>query len=386
MTEAALKQLAEKYLLGTSTPEEEAKLHRWYEAITDEIKEEEIVFTKKEEGADAIGQRILNNIRMEMQAERNLKPVRNTNWKYISIAASVAVLVAVGSLFLLKEKTGRESKIAQQQVPAIKPGSFKAVLTLADNSTVLLGDTTAIKALAQGSTLISQHNGALEYSGNANAETVFNVLATPRGGKYSLTLSDGTRVWLNAASSIKYPVSFTAKERSVTVSGEAYFEIAKDEKRPFFVKMDHDVSIQVLGTSFNVMAYPDENISKTTLVSGAVKFINGKNQALLKPGQQAVVAENSDAIKIDVIEDTAEVTAWKDGSLHFRSTDVPTLMRHLSRWYNIDVVFPPEAIGRRVSGDINMNTDLSTVIDMLDFAGLHLAIENNKLIMKSTNK
>lgn len=305
-----------------------------------------------------------------------IRPIR----RWIAVAASIVLLIVAGLYF----GTQRETKQPVAGVPAVKiaPGSNKAVLTLADGSEIQL-DSSGNQVIRQGSASIRQAGGQLRYTaGNGAAVNSYNTLTIPRGGQFQVTLPDGSRVWLNSASILRYPVSFPGKERTVELQGQGYFEIAADASRPFRVKVN-DVEVQVLGTHFDIMAYPDENSINTTLLQGAVKVVRGKKSVLLVPGQQAVAASPENSISVRDA-DTENVIAWKSGLFVFNNTDLGTILREIARWYDVEIVDNTTGSNHeRYGGSISRQQDLSAVLHLLEAGGnCHFRIEGRKIILQ----
>lgn len=291
-------------------------------------------------------------------------------------AASVLLMAGVATYYLRPSAVVPPTQVAQ----VILPGSDKAVLTLGDGSTITL-DSTGTRILQQGTTMIKQSGGQLQYAaGSTNNNISFNTLRTPRGGQFKLTLPDGTNVWLNAASSITYPTAFTGANREVKVSGEAYFEVAKIADKPFRVSINDVTSIQVLGTSFNINAYADEPYTNTTLLDGRIGVIAaGSPQVILKPGEQA--RSNSKEIKVIGDTDTEQVTAWKNGAFNFDGTDLRSVLRQLSRWYDVEVVFEGKVPDRRFGGAMQRNLKLDQVLHILEKMNVKFRLEGRTLIV-----
>jgi ferric-dicitrate binding protein FerR (iron transport regulator) len=243
----------------------------------------------------------------------------------------------------------------------IKPGKDRAILTLADGTTIELDSASNGIIGQQGNARITKlPTGELVYTreGSNVQEILYNTMTTPKGGQYKLTLPDGSKVWLNAASSITYPAAFAGTDRTVTIKGEAYFEIAKNENMPFHVKANN-TTVDVLGTQFNIMAYEEEPTIKTTLLEGAIK-VNGR---LLKPGQQAVndrIIDNAD------IE---EATAWKNGLFEFNQQPIVSIMRQISRWYDVDIQYERNIKSKTFTGQISRYADIATVLQMMELTG-----------------
>lgn len=263
------------------------------------------------------------------------------------------------------------------------------MLTLGDGSRITL-DSAGIGALAkQGNAMVEKSSAdRIAYhsseSKTAGKAIVYNTLSTPRGGKYQLTLPDGTIVWLNASSSITYPVAFSGDKRKVTVTGESYFEVHSDPAHPFVVSKE-DVDITVLGTQFNVNAYEDEEQMRVTLVEGAVKVDKGQVGVVLKPGHQARVtglgqASPSSLTQLDHVNISA-VTAWKNGSFNFAGKTLPEILRQLSRWYDVDVVYQGPVRQVNIAGEMGMDLNLSQVLKVLRKMGVRAQVEGKNLIV-----
>ena len=274
----------------------------------------------------------------------------------------------------------------QQQVAAIPandvaPAGNKASLTLA-NGTVIPLDSTGKEVILQGNTVIRQTNGQLQYiPGTAEKSVAYNTLTTPRGGQYKLVLPDGTKVWLNAASSLRYPAIFTAKEREVELTGEAYFEVAQMAAIPFRVKAGNRTAVDVLGTAFNLSAYADEPSINTTLVSGKVKVVApGQPAALLQPGQQAKLNRQG-VLQVITEVDVAQAVAWKDGWFQFHNASLTEVLRELSRWYDVTFSYEGNIAPRVFEGRIQRDLALSKVLSALEKVQVHFRIEGKKVIV-----
>jgi len=307
----------------------------------------------------------------------------------MAIAASLIGFIILASYFVFrnnrtepKEQKKNEAIVTND----VLPGKQGAVLTLADGSKIYINDSANQNLATQGSTQILSKDGKLIYSGQGKngSEILYNTLATSRGQMYPIVLSDNSRIWLNSESSIKYPVAFVDNERRVEITGEAYFEIAHDASKPFIVSVN-GTEIKVLGTKFNVNAYSDEDRTKTTLLEGSVLVKKGIQHTTIKPGQQAQVSNDANNDKgIHVVSDinTAEVIAWKNGLFNFDGEDIPTALRQLARWYNIDIVYAGEAPKDKFMGEVERNLNLSQALKILERAGLQFTLEGKKLIVK----
>ena len=243
------------------------------------------------------------------------------------------------------------------------------MLTLANGQMIPLGKEAADSTIiTDGAQINASGSGVTYASGGESESIVYNKLEIPRGGEFCLTLSDGTRVWLNSETSIQYPVAFGAKERRVFVQGEAYFEVAKDANKPFTVQFMSS-SVTVLGTSFNIRAYPEEKQSQTTLAEGSVRIYSPGSSMLLKPGEQVEVnALSGGMVKREV--EVKSFTSWKDGRFVFEQQPLEDIMRTLERWYDIRVIFKDEGAKRiSLSGNMKRYGDFSQVMKMLQMTG-----------------
>jgi transmembrane sensor len=309
-----------------------------------------------------------------------MKPVYRQRW----VAAALLLIVAGGSwLLATRDRKGGKSSRAQTEDlrKDVAPGGNKAMLTLANGEVISLDSSMKGKLAQQGNVNLQASPGLLKYdpvTASANNGVAYNILRTPKGGQYRLELPDGSRVWLNAASSLKFPTAFTGKERRVELSGEAYFEIAKNAGQPFSVAVNK-ANIAVLGTSFNVMAYADEAAIKTTLLEGAVKVSRENESSLLKPGEQSLLEPGN----MQVIEkaDIDLAIAWKNGLTSFKSADIKTIMRQVERWYDVEVVYNGTIPARSFTGDIPRDANLSELLRLLEISKIHFKMEDHKLIV-----
>ena len=412
---ASLEYLLNRYANKTCTVEEKEELMRLLqESGNDEalqqlidkmLEERPVIHTMPEKNAQAVLQAIFEADETPV-VQMNETPVRSISFGRIAAAASVLLILTVAGWFMLN----RSSKPGVTTAAVIKndvaPGGNKALLTLADGSTIVLDNAANGVVAEEGSaTVVKLKNGQLVYKTGKDqvaakqGEVAYNTLSTPKGGEYKIVLPDGSEVWLNAESSITYPTTFNAKERKVQVTGEAYFEVAKlvtvkDGKRvPFLVDIKNKKTggdmgqVQVLGTHFNINAYDDEAAVKTTLLEGAVKVTKSakaiERAVVLKPGEQAVLAAVNSQLTIDHAPGIDKVMAWKNGVFHFEKADIQTVMRQLSRWYDVEVVYK-----RDIEKDdplffeVKRNTNLSDVLKVLNEAnGAKFSIEDKKIIV-----
>lgn len=297
-------------------------------------------------------------------------------------AAAAMLVITAGAWYYHRSNQPAPTIVAAAAVKDVAPGGNRAMLTLSDGSQIPL-DSAGNGVLAQqGNTRITKlSNGQLAYqSAGATDKVLYNTMSTPLGGQYKLILPDGTTVWLNAGSSIYYPTAFTGSERKVTITGEAYFEVAQNEKMPFFVKANN-TTVAVLGTHFNINAYKDEASTNTTLLEGAVKIITPQQQQTLKPGQQARVTATGQGIQVVDHVDLLQTIAWKNGFFYFNDADVPTVMRQLARWYNVEVKYEGDIPERAFTGEIGRNLTLSQVLKGLAKTRIRYRIENGNRIV-----
>jgi ferric-dicitrate binding protein FerR (iron transport regulator) len=312
-------------------------------------------------------------------------PIRRNRFPrtaWIWHAAALLVIAGVAGYFFytLAKNAGLPGTPPLAKLEDIPPGGNKAMLTLADGSVIVL-DSARNGTIAQqgGAKILKPGAGKLSYEGAGNAPAGFNTVTTPKGGQYQVTLSDGTRVWLNAASSIRFPTLFTGKHRKVEVSGEAYFEVAGNEQHPFLVDLKGDCEVEVLGTHFNVNNYSNEENVRTTLLQGSIRVTRGKAAKLLRPGEQAVVKEN---IAIDKSVNMDEVMAWKNGFFNLQNKNLDEVMKQLERWYDIDVRYEGKAPEILFTGDMDRGVNLSEVLGFLSESGVKLRLEGRTVVVQ----
>ena len=380
MDRTLLAELADRFLSGTATEQEIALLHDWYDKADKE--EIELVFTPERETEEDIRQRTF----AELQEAIKVKPRRIGQYTRWVAAASVLIALALtGKYFWKVHQSGKAvAGLTAHMAPPKKdllPGGNKATLLLGDGSVVDLGKAQNGLIKNGAGVRIDKRDGQLIYDApTAAMAPQINTIQTPRGGQYQLILPDGTKVWLDAASSLVYPTAFTGKDRQVQLKGEAYFEIAEDKSKPFKVLVD-DMQIDVLGTHFNVMAYDDENAIKTTLLEGAVKVTRGQDSHLLEPGQQASCDRSSGTFKV-LDANGNEAIAWKDGFFQFAGVPIETVMRQIARWYDVDIEYQGRT-DAHFRGRISRSVNASDVFQMLELTGAaHFSIEGKKVIVK----
>lgn len=389
MNEERLKYLLEKYLTGKLTTAETRELsallhqprNRQYLAslMEKDFMEDRFVGEENEEIKTSIQQFLHNAIPPTRPAFAHYFPVKK--WM-----AAAALLVGLLSLTWLlgTNKTQRQERplvITKQTVTDIAPGREGAILTLSNGKQVLLDSTQGTVAAEAGAQVINK-NGKLLYTAATAASVVYNTMTTPNGRQYQLVLADGTKVWLNAASSIIYPTAFAGQERKVTITGEVYFEVAHNAAKPFLVTAN-GTTVQVLGTTFNVNAYDNEPAVKTTLVEGSVKVQKANNTILIKPGQQAEVLHTAATIKVNKNVEMDDVLAWKGGKFMFQDADIRTIMRQLERWYDVRAVYEGKVTTDEFVGVISRNVNISQILTMLEKTGtVSFKISGKEVVVK----
>lgn len=389
-----LRYLFDRYYSKTATPQERDEL---FAIINDGAGNEELSLLIRQAWDDlkpttpifSTGKTnaMLSKI---LGADATGRPLKNRNniilWAKISTAAMVLLFVGFGFYISHTPRKKVQTQLAKVKRPLhdALPGGNKAVLTLANGKTIILDNAENGTLAQQGATLIKKTaDGQLIYNAVALAEKkaapAINTITTPRGGQYQVILPDGTKVWLNSASSLRFPTYFTGASRQVEITGEAYFEVTKNPAMPFKVKTTR-ADIEVLGTHFNVMAYDDENVMKTTLLEGAVNITSGGFNATLKPGQQAQI-NRSGQNKVLSDVDVEDETAWKNGIFQFRDAGIDVILRQASRWYDVDVTYKKGVPVREFNGRISRNVKASELLNMLRYTGVDLKIEGKDIIV-----
>ena len=332
---------------------------------------------------------IWNKVGARIEAGELASPPVRPLWRRIRVyvvAASLLIIFAT-SYFWLASLFHAPSKARPASAPLVAqdvaPGGNKATLTLGDGATIVLEKTVNGSLAVQGAAHVSKEKNLLSYTTGTEKVTspaiVYNTLTTPRAGQFQVVLPDGTKVWLNNASSLRYPTSFTGSSREVELTGEGYFAVAKN-RHPFSVKV-RDLTVAVLGTSFNVMAYDDEPGIKTTLISGKVSITAAAKQSVLSPGEQSIV-DHSGAITILKDADVAAATAWQRGYFQYTHANIADVLRQLARWYDVEVVFTiPIPENYTFDGEIDRSLNLSRILKHLEKKDLHYQIEGKKLIV-----
>jgi len=313
-----------------------------------------------------------------LAADRKAVPVRSIFHRWRWVAAACVFVLLTGAGWLLSRRHNEQAPV--QTASTIEPGKQGAILVLAGGKRVVL-DSLGNGTIAQqsGADVVLQ-NGTLRYTnGKDDEEVSFNTVETPKGRQFQLVLPDGSHVWLNAASTITYPVLFTGKERRVTVQGEAYFEVAKNAAMPFVVSVADKVTVDVLGTSFNVHAYADEPGIQTTLLDGSVRVGLGTDAKILRPGEQATT--NDKHLKVVQGADLDKVMAWKNGLFNFDGLGVKEVMRQLERWYNIEVVYEGPVPDEHFFGEISNQMTLNHLLETLTITGVHFRLQGERTLI-----
>ena len=362
-------QLLERYNAGTATPEEIVFVERYLEALDHRASDAGKNF---EQHKLTIEQEIKNQLFSTIREEARPPVIRKMYTRYWWAAASVILLIAA---FLLYKPETPQQVVKLEDINAGKAG---AVLTLANGQQVVLDSLGNGIVATQGGATVTLRNGALSYDNTGDDDRiVYNTMTTPKGRQYQIVLPDGTKVWLNAASSITYPTSFS-NERNVKITGEAYFEVAKRDGLPFIVKIGEEAGVEVLGTSFNVNAYKDKGGIDATLVEGSIRVRGGADAKIMQPGEQAHI---SSAISIDKHADIDKVLAWKNGIFNFEETGLREMMMQIERWYDIKVIYAPDVPDVKFFGKISRTADLTTVLEALQGFGLHYEMKTNRQLL-----
>lgn len=397
-------ELLSKYNNGTATTPEKEFVERFL-AIMDHRKTNVLTgfneekYSMEKEMEDRLLQTIREDTGSAARIVHRVHFLRRAGWW---AAAAAVIVLLTGTVYWFLNKSPQQQPVAEV-APAndVQPGRQGAYLTLADGRRILLDSLgNGIVASERGVQVVMK-DGELAYNPavSNNAPVTYNTISTPRGRQFTLQLPDGSRVWLNAASSLRYPVVFAGTERRVEITGEAYFEVSKVKRdgarMPFIVSINNKTTVEVLGTHFNVNAYSDEAAIKTTLLEGSVKVVEGSREkaegrgqkveteqsVILKPGEQVSISQTSQLSQPIPVQ-TEEVVAWKNGTFSFTNANLATVMRQLARWYNIDVEFVGEVPGGAFSGEIDRSLTLDQVLKGLTKTRVHYTIQNNKLLIE----
>lgn len=379
MTGPEARELLKKYNQGNCTPEEKALVERWY--LSESSKHKAF-----EDQGDFAAEKIQMwyEISEIIGIEKRKKSSILILWAS-SIAAAALIVFSIGSNLYKQDQAEIVISKAPAKVYDKDPGGNKAVLTLADGSKIVLDDAINGTIAKQGEIRISKAaDGSIIYDIPAlmadlkTGTTFYNTIETPKGGKYQIVLPDGSKVWLNSVSSLRFPAVFNGKERNIELTGEAYFEVVRNTEKPFIVKTIA-MSVMVTGTQFNVMAYSDEKYTATTLVEGSVNVSNNNSNMVLRPGEQVVSNEGAKLSKN--IVDVEQNIAWKNGLFQFSNSDIRTVMNQISRWYDVTIEYQGSVPEKHFGGYISRDSKLSQVLKILELSGVKFKIEEKKIIV-----
>lgn len=382
-----------KQLQSTLTPEESDKLAVWLaanprnQALLDDLNNDQSLqeqfWLHQPANWAIVEEAITNNLQNLISvAQPTGRMAKMKRWYWM--AASVLLLMSIVSWLWFRSGTNNNQDAIVSATPAmIEPGKNGAVLTLADGSQVVLDSLSNGLVAQQAGAEAILKNGRLVYgeAKEAVAVTAYNTMSTPKGRQFQITLPDGTRVWLNAESSIRYPTQFNGREREVNVTGEIYLEVAKDASKPFFVRVNHSTRVAVLGTSFNVNAYTNEPSVNMTLVEGKISVAVNDNHVMLTPGKQAqVLSGNVNVISVD----TDRIIAWKSGLFNLNNLSFAAIMRQIERWYDIEVMYENGVPNVPMMGEISRDVPLQGLLKNLERMGMKYRLEGRKLIVSGS--
>lgn len=357
-------------------PENEARVK---ELIDRAIEDTDTEIKMDEQVADHILKKILKKDKVIIHPENK----RIVFPKWIRMVAAAVIIISAGTFFWIANKSeGINQVMVTKKQAAVLPGGNRAMLTISNGNAIVLDSAKNGKLTQLGNMNIHKKEGLLIYDAAAasGVQVVYSLLSTPRGGQYQVILPDGTKVWLNAASALRFPSVFTGNLREVELTGEAYFEVSKNKDKPFYVKVN-GMQIAVLGTRFNVNAYADENEIKTSLLEGSVKIIKDNASGIMKPGQQAILHKKKDKLEI-MNADINEALAWKNGLFQFDGADIRTIMRQIGRWFDVEVVYAGKIPDRQFQGKISRNAPLSEVLQILALSDVKFSVEGKKITVE----
>lgn len=389
MTEKELHNLALKYFQGNSTHEEEALLHQWYDKAMDN---DQVVINSETEGIDEVKARLFLQLQSKIKEGHNPKKLNSAfNKKWLSYAASVFFVLSTSlALWYFNSKQASKEQDTKLLAQDIRPGGSSAVLELSDGSTINLDEATVGSLVnVDGLNISKLSNGILSVEVSRkenNGVAEVHTIRTPQGGQYQIKLPDGSDVWLNSSSSIKFPSIFSTVSREVELEGEAYFEIAKllnnkDKQIPFFVKSKEQL-IEVLGTHFNVSSYTDEVRTRTTLLEGSVKIhLTNGSKAIqqLFPGEESNVSHGVIQVQSADLE---AAMAWKNGDFIFNNESLEDIMRKISRWYDVEIVYQNAHTTLKFSGAVSRAKNLSEVLNIMKLTGkVSFKIEGRRVLV-----
>lgn len=376
--------LAKKWKQGKMTDEEMREFEHWYRSFDDSEKKID-GYTSVEQLKQKIYQKIEGRIHTNQPLGNS--PIKKQYKKWAVAASAITVLGFVGGYLYYNDHSSltHQSTVFTNEANQydVMPGGNKAILLLGDGRQMVLEHGDSILLYNEGGDQVLSNGQKLIFDIKTREnEIAYNTIVTPSSGQFQVILPDGSHVWLNAESSLRFPSQFGNK-RQVVLTGEGYFEVAKDASKPFEVLADGQ-KIQVLGTHFNVNAYADEGEVKTTLLEGSVRLIAGENSVLMRPGQESIVSRDPKMLNEIVLRESnvQQVVAWKDGLFDFNDANIGTIMRTIARWYNVEVAYDDEDF-RKFSGRIYRNVSLQEVLTILNYSGINTVLETSKLSDKN---
>lgn len=382
MEKEKLFELLEKIESGAATTDEIAQYNQLYMHFQTSEEWDTIEMGERQE----LGDEIYTNISKAIKG--SAKETKSYPFFRYVAAAVILITISVGYYFykLNSSEPLKENSRNLMAKNDIAPGGNKATLTLGNGTKISLTDAANGDLVKQsGISITKTVDGKLVYKvseghNSEKAPAEFNTIMTPNGGQYQVLLPDGSKVWLNAASSLKFPTVFAGAERKVELNGEAYFEVAKNKNKPFIVDAS-GTKVLVLGTHFNVMAYEDEKEVKTTLLEGAVRLSQANAIAFLKPGQQGSISKNGGEYKVREA-DLAAAMAWKNGYFLFDNASLPQLMRQISKWYDVKVIYAPDLKDHEFVGEVSRSYSLMKILRILELSGVKFKLEGRTLTVK----
>ncbi|HWW38225.1 FecR family protein [Pedobacter sp.] len=380
MNDDKLNNLIQKYLNGSISEPERKELQEEYDRQSSQPTE---WLAEHIDESNLVKERIRLNIKKEIFTGQTLNSRVKHLYRLLSAAAVLSIAIGTGWFMISRStKTELTAAVHKERPNLIKPGTDKALLILADGKQIVLDNAKPGNIInSSGTQIIKTKEGQLVYSAGeqkATGGSVMNTLSTPRGGQYKILLPDGTLVWLNALSSLKFPAVFAGNERRVELAGEAYFEVAKDKKHPFKVKTALQ-EVEVLGTHFNVMAYENESLIRTTLLEGSVRIHSKGQESLLHPGQESVLEKSKGNIVVKNVS-IEEAIAWKNGFFMFVHEDIHSILNKISRWYDVDIVYQSQQLDNRYSGTISKFDEVTEVLKTMEMTGtVHFKIQGRRI-------
>lgn len=380
------QELLHKIAAGNSTPEERASLREWLQTLNEPAYRQVLLeygdLLMQQSITEPYNATLLEKINEQINAAAQTPaatPIYRRLWfRYSAAASLLAALLLCWALF-------KPAKTPAYSV--IQPGGNKAILTLANGQQIALNHAqNGILGQQGAAQIIKVDSGLLSYQAAGNSSEIqYNTISTPRGGQFQVILPDGSRVWLNAASSLRFPTTFTGGERVVTLTGEAYFEVVSQAEKPFTVAVNK-MKVAVLGTSFNIMAYAEEKKISTTLITGSVKVSNQDQQLIITPGQEAVLPAGNTAF-ITNNANIATAIAWKNGKFLFDETDIYSIMRQVARWYDVDIRYEGDFTGITLSGGISRQQYISQLLEILQTTGnVKFELKDKQIIVTAPHK